>query len=350
MVAQFPSGQNTFVLDHEASGKLRVDFSRNPNRFAVNRYAQVVPCKKTAGYYLRMTLEEAGRIINGDLAEFAWPDGADAPEDVDGTESFDFLPFRCERVKYGFRLGDLAAEQADWDINDNHMAIKAQQAMTGRTVKVVTAMTTSGNYDSTHVSDVASISGNTGKWSASTTARQDIKRSLNTAANLIMKDTLGAIDQPHEMLKLVINPTLAQAMSQCQEVVDHIKGSPDALAQVRGELPGKNAIFGLPNRLYGFEIEVENAVRVTSRKGATKASSYVLSDSKAVMVSRVGGLVGNYGGPSFSTVTVFVYEKDDMTVERLHDVNDRLTRGRVVDNFQAVVTAPVSGFLFNECL
>lgn len=350
MTVQYAAGQNTFVPNAEASGRLRIDFSRNVKDFALNRYAQIVPAKKTYGYYLNCTVEEAGRIINSDLAEFSWPDGADAPEDHDGTESFDWRDFRCERFKYGFRMGFQASDQADWDINDQHMNIKAQQAMTGRTLKAVTTLLTTGNYDSTHTSDIfgGSISGTSGKWDASTTARQDIKRSLNHAANLIMKDTLAAVNP--EQLHLVLSPTLAIQMSQCQEIVDHIKGSPDALAQIRGDLPGKNVLFGLPDHLYGFPVEVEKTVRVSSRKGATRSADYVFTSTKAALISRVGGLEGKYGGPSFSTLTVFVYDKDDMTVETRRDEDNRVTKGRIVDNFVAKLTAPVSGFLFTNCI
>ena len=43
MVAQFPSSTNVFVRDHAASGNLIVDFSRDPKKFAVASYAQIVP-------------------------------------------------------------------------------------------------------------------------------------------------------------------------------------------------------------------------------------------------------------------------------------------------------------------
>lgn len=346
MVAQFPGGTNTFVLDHEASNKLRIDFSRDPKKFAINRYAQIVPCKKMAGYYLKMTIEEAARV-SADGAEYAWPDGAEAPSGSDGTESFEYLSFMTKRFAYPFRLGNHAVEQASWDILGNHTAIHRQKAMTKRTNDVVTAMTTSGNYDSSHVSAVSAISGNTGTWAASTTARSDIKRSLNFAANKIMLDTNDVVGP--DALKLVISPDLAAAMAVSQEVVDYIKGSPDAKAALRGEMASRNRYFGLPDQMYGFEIEVESTVRVTTPKGATTSRSRVMADDKAAMVSRPGALVGEYGSPSFSTVTVFVYTEEDMAVYTKNDVDNKRHIGRIEDNFQVVITAPVSGFLFTGC-
>lgn len=346
MVAQFPSAQNTFVKDHAASGNLVVDFSRNPKKFAVNNYTQIVPVDKVAGYYLEMTVEEAGRIINTDLSDFDWPDGAQAPADYDGTESFEWKDFRCNRKKFGFTLGDLTIDQASWDVVAQHSAIKAQQAMTARTQSAITALTTSGNYDASHTSAVASITGNTGTWSASTTARQDIKRSLNYAADLILRDTLAAVDVND--LMIVMSPGCAKDIALSQEVVDHIKGSPDALAQIRGELPNDNAIFGLPAKLYGFPVIVEKSVKVTSRKGATKASSYILGDATPFMCARPGGLEGLYGAPSFSTCSMFIQE--EMTTETKHDDDNRLTNGRVVETYDTVMTAPVTGFLFTSAV
>lgn len=346
MVAQFPSGSNTFVPDHDASHKLRIDFSRDPKKFGLNRYAQIVPVDKVTGYYLKMTIEEAARV-SSDGAEYAWPDGAPAPIGQEGTESFEYLEFRTKRFAYPFVLGQMSVDQASWDIMGNHTAIHRQKAMTNRTNAAVTAMTASGNYDSSHVSAVSSISGNAGTWAASTTARSDIKRSLNYAAEKILVDTNGAVS-PQD-LKLVISPNLAAAMAVSQEIVDYIKGSPDAKAALRGEMASRNRYFGLPDTLYGFDIEVEYTVRVTTPKGATTSRSYVMANDKAVMVSRPGGLVGEYGSPSFSTVTIFAYSKEDMAVYTKNDVDNKRNLGRIEDNFSAVITAPVGGFLFTGC-
>lgn len=291
-----------------------------------------------------MTVEEAGRLLNTDGAEFAWPDSADAPSGVDGTESAAFQEFRTNRKAYAVRLGEMAVEQAGWDISQQHLNIKAQQAMTSRTQDVVTALTTSGNWSSSHVSAVSAISGNSGTWGASTTARQDIKRSLNYAAQQILLDTLSAVD-PSDF-RLVIGPADAANLAQTQEIVDHIKGSPDALAQVRGDLPGRNVMFGLPDHLYGYEVVIENSAKVTSRKGATRAASFIWPTGTAVMCSQVGELVGVENTPNFSTACLFVYEKDEMAVERQFDNWNKRHDVRIIDNRGAYVVAPASGFMF----
>jgi len=344
MTAAYPSSTNVFVPDHAASGKLVVDFARNIKDFSVNEWCQIIPVKKVVGLYLTMTIEEAGRIQQTDLANFAWPDGADAPKGDDGAESFEFQTYRTERRAFPVRLGDLTIDQASWNLTAQHASIKARQAMTARTQLAVTAATTSGTYDSSHRLDVTAITSNSGSWAESTTSRQDIKRSLNTAANLLLLDTLNGIRIND--LMVVINPTLAAEMAECQELVDYLKHSPDALAQVRGELPGKNVMFGLPDKLYGFPLVVEATAKVTSKKGATRAASYILPTSTPFMCARPGGLVGVADSPNFSTHCLFAAE--EMTVETLKDVNNRYQVIRVVENIVAKVVAPVSGVLFSN--
>ncbi len=339
-----PSAYNTFVRSHDASNKMVIDFARNVKSFAVLSYCQIVPVTKVAGYYLKMTIEEAGRIQDADLNNFSWPDGNEAPEGNESLESFEFAGFRTKRLCYPFPLGDLTIEQASWNILAQHGSIKARQAMTARTQMAITALTTAGNYDSSHVLDITAIDGNSGTWVQSTAARQDIKRSLHAAAEKILDDTLAAIEL--EDLQVVISSALAASLTQTQEITDYIKGSPDALAQVKGELPGRNVMYGLPDKLYGFPIVVEKTRKVTSKKGGTRATSQILAKSTPFMCARPGGLVGVADAPNFSTCVIFAQE--EMTVETLRDTRNRRTLGRVVDNITAELVAPSSGVLFTN--
>ena len=342
MPAVFPGPLNAFIRDHDASNKMVIDFARNLNKFAVNQYMQIIPVKKMAGYYLEMTIEEAGRIQFTNLRDFVWYDAQPAPEGNKGLESFIYKPFECIRYAFPFLLGDLTVDQASWNILAQHSSIHSRQAMTARTQLAITAMTTTGNYDASHVLDVTTIAGNTGNWTASTTARQDIKRSLVTGAEKILDDTLAAVEL--DDLVLVINSALAGELSETQEIVDYIKGTPDSLAQIRGELPGRNVMYGLPDKLYGFPVVVEKTRKVTSRKGATRAASQILPKATPFLAARPGGLVGVADAPNFSTGVMFVFE--EMTVETLRDAPNRRVMGRVVENLVAKVVAPASGILY----
>ncbi len=347
MTAVLPGSANTFIPDHDATGKMVVDFARNINSFPINRYAQIVPVKKTRGYFLKMTVEQAGRIQYADGRDFLWPDGTQAREGNQEAESFQYLPYETVRRQFPVILGDLAIDQASWDVLAQNSSIQARRAMTLRTQLAVTKMTTPGNHETSHVLDVtdgSDVPGTSGMWSESTTARQDIRRSLNQAADIITQDTLAAVD--FNDLIVVIGLQLAKQLSQTQEIVDYIKGSPDALAEIRGEKPGRNVAFGLPDKLYGFPLVVENTVKVTSKRGATRAASYVLPAATPFMVARPGGLIGVADAPSFSTLTCFAQE--EMTVETKRDDDNRRTKARVVDNYVYELVAPASGVLFQN--
>lgn len=348
MVAVLPGGNNTYVPSHEASNKLVIDYSRNPKKFAIAEYTQIVKCKQRTGYYLKMNIDEAGRMMTANGDEYLWNDGDTAPQGQDGTREHEYLPFLTARRAYAFKLGDLAVDQASWDIVAAHAAAHAQKAMTVRTSEVVTVATTSGNHLASHVLDITALSGNTGTWAASTTARGDIKRSINTALELILDDTLAAVDI--DDMNLVINSALARQIAECQEIVDYIKGSPDALAQIKGELKGqnKNSMYGLPSRLYGVNLVIEKTRKVTSKRRATSAKTQVLPTATPFMIARPGGLEGTYGSPTFSAITTFMYE--EMTTETKRDKDNRRVIGRVVEDYKTVMTAPEAAILFQNAV
>ena len=54
------------------------------------------------------------------------------------------------------------------------------------------------------------------------------------------------------------------------------------------------------------------------------------------------------GAPSFSFLSLFIYDKYDMLVETMYDQPNKRTVGRIVDAFQANVTAGQAGYLFQS--
>lgn len=348
MTAVLPGGNSTFIPSHETSGKLCVDYSRNIKKFAVSQYSQMVKTPKRVGYYLKHTIDEAGRVIDDDANEYLWNPGDNAPGGRDGTSEFEYLPFVTERRSYQFSIDDTAVDQATWDIVAQNAQRQAQKAMTVRTMKACSVMTTTGNHLSSHVVDISAVSGNTGTWAASTSARSDIHRSLDYARDQILNDTLSAVDI--DDLYLVINPTLARQIAVSQEIVEYIKSSPDALAQVRGELQGsnQNGAFGLPSKLYGVNLVIEKTKRNTNRKRATRVTTNVLATATPFMVARPGGLTGTYGAPSFSALTCFMYE--EMGTQTKKDVDNRRTDGRVVEDYKFVLTAQEAAIMFQNAV
>jgi hypothetical protein len=334
---------NAFVPSHASSKRMMVDYSRNIKEFALNQYIQVVPCDEAKGYYLELDHEEAGRIVNGGT-EFAWPDGAPAPSGNPHQREFEFKLFQTHREAYPYALGDRGLKQASFPLLDATAAGNGQKAMTRRTQDACDLFTTTGNHIAAHVVDVSTLS--TGTWGQSTTQRQTIKKSIRTLQELMLDATLAAIKE--EDLVLVINSALAKNLSESQEIVDYIKRSPLAMAQIRGELSKGNAnsMYDLPEKLYGVNLVVEKTRKITSKRGATRAVSQVLASGTPFMTARPGSLVGQYGAPSFSGGTCFVFE--EMKVETFRDKKNRRTEGRVVDDYTFVATAPAAMGMFQN--
>ncbi|GAB4134120.1 MAG: hypothetical protein Kow0040_17400 [Thermogutta sp.] len=348
MPAVMPSAYNVAVPNLDATNRLIVDFGRNPSEFPVLRYSQIVPVKKSTGLYLKMTVEEAGRILNSDLADFVWPDGADAPIGLDNTESFEFVPYRCERYAPHAAVGDLTRDNADWDIVNQNASIKARQAMTARTQMAANRIFTESNYDANNVIDVNATFG--AKWNAATTANMVIRKSINAAVQRIVSATLGAVKAKD--LVLVLGDTVARAISESQEFADYLKGSPDALGALRYQFrdePSAANDYGLPKKLYGVEVVVDDTRKVTTKKkSAAPTIEPVLPANMAAIVSRVGALEAPYSPVSFSTCAFFMLQ--ELQVETIYDQINKRTLVRVVDNWACDLVAPAAGVLLKNVL
>ena len=337
---------NTYIKDHASSGKMVVDFSRNVEEFALPNYIQYRKVPKQRGLYLKIDQRNAGRIVGGRVDDFVWVDGQDRPNPNNNGQEFQWLDFETVRRNLNEKIGDLAREQADWNVEVGQQALQAQQAMTIRTKLVHTALDLSANWDTEHYKTVTTIPGVGGTWDASLSTDQDIRRSINYGVKRILLSTLGKVRKKD--LVWVMNPTTAMAISETQELIDVIKQSPEAMSQLT-QATGRWSEWGLPDKLFGVRIVVEDAVMVTSARGAaSQTESFVMADGISYLLSRPGGLVSKTGGPSFSTATLFT--KEEMTVEKTHDSYNRLMKIDVVDDVGVGMTAPAAGFAFRGCL
>jgi hypothetical protein len=330
-------GLNTYVPSTNAlaTGALQVEFTRAVNSFAITRYAQIVACNQMTGYYLRLDSDDNVRVSSE--TEFVWPLGNDRP--VGKMNQHDFVTFTAQRFAFPFYIPNETVKQAAWDIVAQHARSKAQLAMTARSMRTataltgsaaVTAFTNAGNY----YADATAISG--GVWTSSTT--NVIQKGIQVALQRISLATGGAVRS--EDICMVISPTVANLLSQTTEIRDYVKNYPAALPFLQGA--DTFSRYGLPPNLFGVSLVVDDSVKVTSRKGATLARSFVYGNS-AVFVSRPGGLVGVEGSTSFSTCQIFAFE--DMTVENWDDPKDRRIEGRVIDTSTSELVSPVSGVL-----
>lgn len=333
-----------------AGGKLFVDFSRNVSDFAVNRYVQIVPVKNTVGIWWKFEMDQRARVTDVDFAREVWADGSERPKLNDTGDYFSEKSYRTIRYAESARIGKQASEQASWGEIERRSREIAMRAMTRRTQRVLSKLTDSANYDSTHVANLATpgaITGVTGNWAGSTSARQTIKRTLGHIQNLITLDTNAAVSD--EDFMLIMSPDTARQIAPTQEIVEMIKQSETGIKWLEGKELGKRPGYGLLPRLYDYEVVIEKTVKVTSRRGiVTPTRSYVLPLGTVICVARPGSLEGVEGGRSFSTATMHIYRDDDMKLERNDDNWNRLTEISVVDNFDVNMTANVTGFLLTN--
>lgn len=342
MATSMPSGTNTFLPQMVQDG-LIVGYARNKEDFSINRYCQIVPTTKNRAHYLFVDGSAAARLTNADLRNLVWPDGQPRPSGDNNVAEFEFKEIATTRHSFEYTVGHMAVEQAAFDVHSVNSGFQGVRAMTARTQAVWTAL------------GAVSWGSNTGTATAlgggyigtGTATDPRFKKMVNKAVQQIRKATYGAVRA--QDIICVMSPLLAETLSESQEIHSYVKESPFAQAQLRGDAPGLNTNYGLPDVLYKINIVVDDTFKVTSKRKASSETVSSVSDENAFyFVSRPGGLVMPYGGISYSTVQLFV--REEMSVEIHQKPIDRLDLGFVTDDYGAYVVAPASGFQVTAAL
>lgn len=327
----------TYIPDLDDSGRLQIEFSRNPKKFALNKYIKIQPVKRQVGKYLRIDEANHSRIVGGNLDQYIWADGHDRPVINNNGDQFELDEYRTLRRNFGEPLGDLAKEQADWDIGGISTRTMAQKAMTARTMLVHAGLSNAANWPAAHSINVGATVG-LGAIDGALSTDPRIKKLFNRIVRQIMLATNSTVRRSD--LNFVINPETALIMSETQEVIDVVKQSPDAKSMLTGTVGWTE--YMLPEFLYGVRLVVEDAVVTTTPRGAaTQTKSWVMGTGIGYMLSRPGALAAENDGPSYSTVTLMV--KEDMVVERLRENQHRRSHNNVVDDVGFANTAPIAG-------
>ena len=343
MTKVYAANPNTYIPSPEATGAMRVEYTRNPIAFMLSQYVEYRKVTNDTGYYLNIDDEEAARIISSTADDIIWPDGNDAPSGNANKVGFEFLAFATKRYNIAFNIGRKAKDQAVWDILAMHARIYAQRMMTVRTVLALAKLTTAGNWGANTGDVDTNITGNTGKWDVSTSSRADIQRSIMWGLEKIELATLGAVSRND--VGIVMSPGCGRKVAASSEYKSWLERSPFAMDQVKGKT-GRWSGYGLADQLFGVDVMIESTVKVTNKKGATRAASYALADSTPFLTKRPGSIEPAGEGPTFSPCTLFIYE--DFTVEQKDDPDNRRSMGRIVDDIAVELTAPAAGFLFTD--
>lgn len=348
----------------DATGQI-VHYMKDPKNFRFNEYCAFRPALRMAGIYYVLDKDQPARFVS--KAEYAWPDGADRPSGNQNNLPFGTEKYMTERFNIPFVVGNLTRNQAPWDLVASQGASAAQQWATLFTADVVGVLEDANNWG-THTKSADQLNGGVGYWDTSDTTLNAIQNTIYAAVEQIMLDTNSLVTM--DQLRMVIGVQAAKRMRTAREITDYVKGSPEALAQVRGELPNRNLEFGLPAKLFGMDLIVENAVRVTTRKGVTANRIFIKSGNSAVIMTKQDGLPGDmvserFATPNWSTFQVMYYtgagkgNKDDArdtgpsglyTVQTFEDLENERLKGHIVTNFDQKLVAPESGYLITEIL
>lgn len=342
MALSMPSGTNTY-LPQMVQDNLIVGYARNKEDYSLNQYIQIVPTPKNQAYYLFIDGKAAVRLTNSDLRNIIWPDGTPRPSGDNNFAEHEFKPVATTRKSFEYTVGHMGVEQAAYDIHAVNSGFQGNRAVLARTQAVQTALANASWGSNTGTA--TSLGG--GFVSGGTATTPTFKKLVNKVLQQIRKATFGSVKAKD--IICVMSPLVAETISESQEIHAYVKESPFAQAQIRGDAPGLNTNYGLPDMLYKVRVIVDDAYKVTSKRGAvTDVTASVLDENQIYFLSRPGGLVMPYGGVSFSTVQLFV--REEMSVEIKTDTTNRLDQGFVTDDYGAYVVAPASGYLVTNAL
>lgn len=338
----FPGRNAGFISNHEATAKLTVGFSRNPSKFPNVRYTKIVPVNKTAGYYLKVDPKKGARIR--DVNEFRWAPGSPRPQGAPVGMNWVFV--QTERFNVPFQLPLDAVTQADVDLVSMNAATVAQQAMTLRSKRIKSVMTTTANWNG-NTDTATNLAG--GVWAGSSEANGYILESLNAAKNAIRLSSAGVVEAKD--LMLVVDVTGARIIAESPEYKSYLKQNPFSLAALRQDDREMFENYGLAPYVFGLKTVVDDTVIISSNEGATRVNENMFSgistiNAVAAVVARPEGIEGSPFASNFSTVSVL--SKEEMTVEQREDGYNRLLDGGVTDDNKIELTAWESGYLITN--
>lgn len=359
-----PGSFNAYIP--EASGQV-ISYIRDPSKYRLMQYTQLVRSLKPVGVFYKIHPDDSQRLVNDKM--FIWPDAHRRPRNDDDALRHDTVEFQTVRRNFDAYLGWDTIETADLKVLVGHTAKIRNKAQMSRTQRVITLGETAGNWG-THTATAISLNGGAGYWDLAASDESSInylaiKKTLDEVARRIHLDTNGVVgdfgeDGEQNGLMLVLSPGAALKISQSAEIHSYLRESVYALPQLQGGKRGQNAIWGLPEYLYGWKVVVENAVRVSeplqadggeavTTGGAAAPRRFIKGDDSAICCTRPGGLDGQYGAPSYSTFQLYYYDKE-MALETFDEPKDRLTELHCVIHDKEVLAAPASGFLITDIL
>ena len=351
------SGQfNSYVA--KATGQI-IAFARNPKRYKVNQYTQLVPTKTELGLYYYLHPDDF--VKAGTPNEALWMDGAKRPEKTGQRIRHKTQEFQCMRYDYDFQIGWRTLQVADYKVLLANTNSAQNECMLDWTKEVIDLGEAASNWAG-NTAAATDLAGG-GLWDSGTPQDPVLKKSLGQIAETITLGTNGmAADYENEDdvgLYMVLSPTAARRIASSPEVHAIFKESLYAEAMLTKGSAAPGAVFQIPKKLYGFTVVVENAVIVTgnpvtagtlaSTSGSPAPRRFVKDYSSCIICSRPGGLDGELGAPNFSTFQRY-YVDSEMQLKIFDEAKHEYTDGHINRFGVSKLAAPAAGFLVTNIL
>lgn len=344
---QFMGPNVGYVPVFDETARLVVGYSRDWKKNIVNNLMTLIPVKRELGTYPKINPQTAINVTDKYLQSRMWTDGQVAPIDQTAHTQIEWRSYFCQRYMEGEVLGWKMRDQSAFDIRQVMIDQLARRMMVGKAYEFYTIMQDTNSYLSAAVDTATNFGG--GQWSAATSTNRYIQKTISTCVEQIVKATAGGVSAKD--LVLVVGPVVAHKMAASGEIADYLGQNPIAKDFLEGDLwVDQLARYNLPPTLYGVKIVVDDNVRTTSALGATVSTSFMSGDTSAYLIARPGTLVGTAGGRSFSFISSFQYEAEEMLVETVDDPNNKRELLRVTDSRHILATAPEAACLITAAV
>jgi hypothetical protein len=322
-----------------ASTKLIVGYSRDRNKYAVNKLTKMIPTDKQAGYYWSIRPQESARILSRD--GLRWADGAANKVSDFNKDEWNLTSYQTDRIARTVGIGYMAVQQAEIPVKEaqsQNLAMNIMQVVT----KDFYTLLASNTYLPGNAGTASSFGG--GVWANATTTNRFIQKTLQGIGRAVEIATVGAVK--YSDLTLVISPAIANVIASTQEFGEGVIQSQGAVGQLQGT-ENWNSNYGIGPTLYGMNVVVDQTVQVTTNQNAagTATGSYMSSSQFAYVIARPGDLVDIAGvGTDFSTVANFVFKGEEMLVEEWDEqFNKRWVLRVTYNNVMKVVANETAG-------
>ena len=312
------------------------DYARDRNTFLIEAICPSITVDKLTGIYYRFDTPEGYRIEDVDEDNYAPGRGGGRPKRLE--LEIDASIFECDQHALSEDVPITAEKNADFNLK-----IKVTQMLTGnlqlrRAKRAFTDLTTGANWPTNNTDTCTNVCG--GKWNAGDSASKFIQQSINAVVETIMQETYNSVDPAN--IWMVINPTAARALMESKEIRDWVKQQAGAEQIVQGKPPFKGNAhrYGLPPTLFGVNVLVYPTRILTSQKGASDTSVYLIDDDALFL---------NVEPPSIQTMntyTCFMFEP--FRTEDHEIAAEHISSVQVLHNYDQKFTAAASGFLLTD--